>query len=72
MIATHPVTQLIEKAFQTFQMNFSKQTQIDHLCYTNSFVMIKQRDVNIWAFQDYLGQTVSSHVLSGSSVTSCL
>ena len=50
----------------------SDRTQIGHLYHTNNFVMIKLREVKIWADQVYLGQPVSLYVLLGFfSATSC-
>ena len=57
--------------FRTFKINFFfKKTRIAHLCHSKSFVMIKLREVMIWADQTYL---VSLHVLLGFfSATPCL
>ena len=51
----------------------SDRTQNGHLYHTNNLVMIKLREVKIWADQVYLGQPVSLHVLLDFfSATSCL
>ena len=55
--------------FPNFQIQFfSKHTQFGHMGRTKVFLIIKPRDVKIWADLVYLGQPVSSECSAASSL----